>query len=326
MELSYKTKRLILISVGIIILALAASEGTKDLSTPSKPLQFGITYPNVPRDIDPRALEQSAPFVKAEAKTAPAFTPSPRPLVSAEAYLVANLETGKIYVDHNSRQVFPIASLSKLVTALVALHSMQTEQKVTVTQSMLDAYGEAGHLVLGESFTVSELFYPLLLESSNDAAEAIAQSYGYDSFIQKMNEFARELGMTVTFFKDASGLNPGNVSNARDLFTLARYVYGNEKPLLELTRQVAYSVGSTTDHGLHIWHTINPFPFDPHFIGGKTGRTDEAKESMISLFKYTTGGKTYPIAILVLRSDFSAREVDSSVLLERFIRTVDSSI
>jgi len=109
---------------------------------------------------------------------------------------------------------------------------MQPNQKLTITQSMIDAYGDAGHLVLGETFTTSELLYPMLLESSNDAAEVFAQSYGYDAFIAKMNAFVAGLGMTSTSFKDPSGLNSGNASNAHDLFTLAQYIYRSEKPFL----------------------------------------------------------------------------------------------
>jgi hypothetical protein len=78
-------------------------------------------------------------------------------------------------------------------------------------------------------------------------------------------------------------------------------------------------LASTTEHGGHIFHTINPFPGDPHFIGGKTGRTIEARESMISLFSYPQGGKIYPIAIIVLRSDWSTREIDSGILFEQAV-------
>ncbi len=321
MQFSYKIRRLFFIALAVIVLTVAANEGTKNSITPSKPLVRGVPYPYVPLDLDPRALDMSNPVFKSK----PSPTPLPvvaelKPVVSAEAYLVANLDTGEISDAFNSRHVYPIASISKLVTAIVALHNMQPTQKITITQPMLDAYGDAGHLVLGETYTLSEILYPLLLESSNDAAEAIAQSYGYGSFIQQMNSFVAGLGMSSTAFRDASGLSSGNVSNAHDLLILAQYIYGNEKPLLEITRQLNFGVASSTDHAAHTWKTINPFPYDPHFMGGKTGRTNEAKESMISLFKYTTAGQTYPVAVIVLRSDFSAREVDTSYLFGQFVR------
>jgi serine-type D-Ala-D-Ala carboxypeptidase (penicillin-binding protein 5/6) len=225
---------------------------------------------------------------------------------------------------HNTKTVFPIASLSKLVTALVALHNMSPDQKITITKKIIDdGYGEAGHLASGETFTISEILYPLLLESSNDAAEALAQSYGYADFIAKMNAFTGELNMASTSFKDPSGLSSGNVSNAEDLLILARYIYTREEPLLELTRQINISVATTTEHNGHTWNTINPFPLDPHFMGGKTGKTNEAKESMVSLFRYVHKNISYPVVIIVLRSDFKVREKDSEYLFEKFIQKID---
>lgn len=316
--------------IAVLVIALAANEGTKDIPKPTSPLRSVIPYPFVPLDIDPNAIDTSSvplpspsPVLTQADITIKPSPIIPRPTVSAESYLVGNLETGELYSERDSSHVFPIASLSKLVTAIVAIHHMDPNRKITITQPMLDAYGDAGHLVLGETYTLSELLFPLLLESSNDAAEAIAQSYGYDSFIQEMNAFVAGLGMNSTSFKDASGLNPGNDSNARDLFLLSRYIYAKEMPLLNLTRQTTYSVATTTDHGAHTWHTINPFPLDPHFLGGKTGRTTEAKESMISFFRFVDStNRIYPVAIIVLRSDFSVREVDSSYLFSQFIRKI----
>jgi D-alanyl-D-alanine carboxypeptidase len=310
--LSTKIQAIAFAALALIIIVV----GVKDFSEREK------IRNNTPRttssekklEMDPRALLQDPPQETVKVPVKPA-----KPLISAEAYLVGNVETGEIYIEHNPGAVFPIASLSKLITAMIATHSMKSDQKITITQSMLDAYGDAGHLVLGETFTVSELLYPLLLESSNDAAEAIAEGFGFDSFIALMNSFVRDINMTSTSFKDSSGLSSGNVSNSRDLFTLSRYLYANEKSLLDLSRLSQMELASTTEHGGHIFHTINPFPGDPHFIGGKTGRTIEARESMISLFSYPQGGKIYPIAIIVLRSDWSTREIDSGILFEQAV-------
>ena len=327
MVLSYKIKRLLIIAIAIIILALAANEGA-NLSAPDPSTTVTKTvYPNVPASMDPSIIDSnldSANAVPSKSVIQKAAA-APKPLISAEAYLVENLDTGEIYSQFNSEHVYPIASLSKLIAALVVLHSMTPDEKVTVTQSALDAYGDAGHLALGETFMTSEMLYPMLLESSNDAAEVFAQSYGYDAFMAKMNEFAASLGMTSTSFKDPSGLSSGNISNTHDLFILAQYIYHSEQSLLNITKQTTYTVASTTDHAAHTWVTINPFPLDPHFIGGKTGRTNEAKESMISLFRYDYGGVSYPVAVIVLRSDFSTREIDSSILFEKFIQKIEGT-
>lgn len=247
----------------------------------------------------------------------------PRPYISAESYLVGNLETGEVYINFNSSSVFPIASVSKLYTALVVQHLMDSDKEIVITQPMLDAYGDAGRLVLDEKFTTEELLYPLLLESSNDAAEAYAQSFGYENFMEEMNAFAKEIGLEKTSFRDASGLSPFNISNAKDLFTLTQYLYSHEEDILKISRTVDFDMATTSDHQSHHFVNINPYSKNSSFIGGKTGRTDEAKESMISLFKQKIGPQTYPIAIIILRSEFAEREIDTGKLLDMFVEKME---
>lgn len=332
MQLSTRTQKLILISCTSLLLVSAAIDGKKEVPILSKPTIIETPNNRIRIDIDPQALEYDGPTTVVSSLSIPVSQiAKPKPVrspdvVSAEAYAIANLETGEFYKGHNIKQVFPIASVSKLVTGLTALHSMNLGNEVVITETMLEAYGDAGKLEQGEVYTVSELLYPLILESSNDAAEAIAYSYGYDSFIQKMNAFVRQLDMKSTSFKDASGLSSGNISSVEDLFLLARYIYTKEPEFLELSRMPGYSVSSSTRHAAKVWKSINPFPYDPHFLGGKTGRTLAAKESMISLFRYEANGVVYPVAIIVLRADFDTREMDSSLLLEQFIRTVDTNL
>ncbi|MEK7499175.1 MAG: serine hydrolase, partial [Patescibacteria group bacterium] len=322
--MSYKIKRLLVIAIAIVILAMAANAGTR--YNPPVPKDPVILYPYVPADINPAIIDpnignsSSLPAKKTLTPIKPVVTTVPK-LISAEAYLVKNLDTDQVYSSYNNKRVFPIASLSKLVTAVIAMENILADAKITITQEMLDSgYGEAGNLKVGEVFTVSELLYPLLLESSNDAAEALAKHYGYAEFINKMNVFVAGLGMSATTFRDASGLSSGNVSNADNLFILAQYLYIKDKPLLELTKTKTMTLASTTEHSMHIFNTINPFPFDPNFMGGKTGRTNEAKESMISLFRYEHAGASYPVAVIVLLSDFKIMEVDSNALFEQFLK------
>ena len=328
MLISYRTKRLTAICLFILIIVLASDVGTsgsiRDNVQTHVIEQAPLSFP--PLDIDPRAIDPD--MILPKPSTVPEIVTPPikkisvvKPVVSAEAYIVANLDTGEIYKSFNPKKVFPIASLTKLVTALVAMHSMDQGSSTIITQNMLDeGFGTAGQLVVGEKFTIQELLYPLLLESSNDAAHALAHTYDYKKFVSAMNAVVLDLGMKSTSFADASGETARNISNADDLLILARYLYKQEKPILDMTREMRHELASTTDHGVHVWNTINPFPLDPHFIGGKTGRTDQAKESMISLFRYEYKGTVYPVAIIVLRSDFKVRQIDSSILFEQFIQ------
>ena len=269
------------------------------------------------------ALINDQVFASTTLAETPVAEAKPKPYISAESYLVGNLKTGEIYIDHNSKQVFPIASISKLYTALVVEHLFKSDKDIVITKQMLDAgYGDAGHLSSDEKFTAKELLYPLLLESSNDAAEAYAQSFGYAEFMEEMNAFAKEIGLDSTSFKDASGISPYNVSNAQDLFELAQYLYVHEKDILKVSSQTDFDMATTSDRKGHRFININPYAFHSGFIGGKTGRTDEALESMITLIKQEAGTENYPIAVVVLRAGFTEREIDTEKLLGMFINKV----
>jgi D-alanyl-D-alanine endopeptidase (penicillin-binding protein 7) len=249
-----------------------------------------------------------------------------KPYISAESYLVANLETGERYLEYNQAKAYPIASVSKLYTSLVVHHLFDLTKPITITQSMLDSYGDAGHLVLDEKLLPNELLQALLLESSNDAAEAFAQSYGYGPFMEQMNGFAQEIGMKKTYFKDSSGLSPLNISSVNDLFVLSRYLYKSESDILKISRTETLDLATTTEHGSHHFVNINPFSNDPDFIGGKTGRTDFAKEAMVTMYNKKIGNKDYPIAIIILRSNIGQREIDTKKLLKKFTDLFSSSL
>jgi D-alanyl-D-alanine carboxypeptidase len=256
----------------------------------------------------------------------PSVLPNPKPItkpyITAESYIVGNLKTGEIYLQLNSDKVAPIASVSKLYTALVVKHVFDQEKEISITQTMLDAYGESGGLRLDERFKPEELLYALLLVSSNDAAEAFAQSFGFEEFMSNMNGFAKEIGMHKTYFSDPSGLSPQNISNASDLFALAKYLYSSEKNILDISKTVEFNIATTTEHGSHHYVNINPFTAYSYFSGGKTGRTNEAKEAMVSIFDQTVGDTTYPIAVIVLRSDLGEREMNTEKLLGLFMDKV----
>ena len=139
-----------------------------------------------------------------------------------------------------------------------------------------------------------------------------------------MNKTAQSLGMTETSFRDTSGLSSGNVSSANDLFRLARYMYLDEANILSITKIPSFSLATTTDHSSHVFVNIDPFAYDPHYIGGKTGRSDAAGETMMSLFALPIRGIVNPIVIIVLHSDQDARQTDSSELVGKLLNLISS--
>ena len=234
-------------------------------------------------------------------------------IVTASAYVVGDVQTGKIYMEKNDTAVLPVASMSKLVTAIAATDTMTPTTTIEVTEPETEVYPDQSNLQPGEKFTVQELLYPLLLDSSNVAAEALASSTDRAHFLNLMNGYAWELGMTGAYFGDPSGLSPHNMASASDFFKLAEYLYLDRPDILAITRTVSTSVGTTTEHGAHVFASIQPFVKDPRFIGGKTGHTDEAADTMLTILNI--GGK--PIAIIVLHSISGDRTHDTELLASK---------
>jgi len=228
------------------------------------------------------------------------------PKISAKAYLVGDLNTGEVILSKNQDEQFPIASTSKLMTALVAKKLAKSNETTKITKTALATHGQNGELRLGEKIKITDLIYPLLLESSNDAAEALALYFGRNSFISKMNQEASSLQMNSTSYEDPSGLTPNNQSTVSDLFKLTGYIAQQQSDLLKITTKNSYSTKT------HSWSNISQFLGNKEYIGGKSGYTDEAKQTVVSLFNLPlsqTGSR--PIAITLLQSQDRKKDVDT---------------
>lgn len=145
------------------------------------------------------------------------------PQTGAEAFILMDAESGRILAAQNAERELPIASTTKIMTALVAIERGRLSDAVTVKESHLKE-GSSMYLRAGETLTLEELLYGLLLPSGNDAAECIADYCGgsVERFVTWMNEKAGELGMTHTSFANPSGLDaPGHYSCALDMARLA---------------------------------------------------------------------------------------------------------
>ena len=230
------------------------------------------------------------------------------PKVSATAYLVGDLETGKIILEKNQNDIYPIASVSKLFTATISTESQESNKIAQVTQKALNTYGENGGFYLGEKIKLSDLTYPLLLESSNDAAEIIAESFTRDNFIQKMNDKVHELKLTSTSFADPSGLSEKNKSTASELFQFGRYLYTNHQDLLQLTTLKSFN------NKKHTWFNNSQFLDLDGYLGGKRGYTDEARQTALSIFSIPLGGENNrKIGIALLQSPDRLKDVQNIV-------------
>jgi D-alanyl-D-alanine carboxypeptidase len=324
-------KILISVCILILIIGLINTARMKEQTAAATKTTAIAALNNLP-DIDSSFFNFNTP----SAPSPRTQTPAPVNIITADSYLVGNLTTGKIYFEKDPTAVRPIASISKLFAAIVAEKHLDPNAIVTVASSSItgfDATSSPSTIIPGESFTVHDILYDVLLVSSNDAATTLADNYASVTgdanpnsradFVSLMNASAASFGMTQTSFKDPSGLSSGNVSSALDLFKLARYLYINQPDMLAIEKTTEYDVPTTTPpnpaHNAHAFVNIDPFVYDPHYLGGKTGRTDAAGETMLSLFSLPVKGVNTPIAIIVLHSDQDSRQTDSSILVGRVL-------
>lgn len=225
------------------------------------------------------------------------------PEISAESYLVADLDSGFVFAEKNSQKQFPTASITKLMTATVVAENVDLRKSILVREEMLEPYGSTEGLEAGKRFSVVELFYLLLIESSNDAAEILSRFLGKEKTIKLMNEKTKSILMEKTSFIDPSGFDLENVSTAQDLFYLARYILNNRPPVFEISRgEKVQSFGEIQFEVEELWNK-NIFINDPTFFGGKTGFLPEARQTALFIFHFADeNGNERNIAIILLGS------------------------
>lgn len=220
------------------------------------------------------------------------------PEVSAKNYLAADLDSGFVFMEKNPQAEVPIASLTKLMTAIVVSESINRRRSILVKSWMLEAYGSTQGLEAGEWFRFVELLYPLLIESSNDAAEVLTYFLGREKTIRLMNEKTKAILMEKTSFIDPSGLGAENVSTAQDLFYLARYVLNTRFPFLKISKGEKVVSFGEVRFDVQNLKNKNIFAENPDFIGGKTGFITASKYVGLFIFEI----EERKIAIILLGS------------------------
>lgn len=235
------------------------------------------------------------------------------PQVSAKNYLAVDIKNNFVFTAKVSGAVVPVASITKLITALVATDYINLDNKISIDASALIPTSKP-RLKSGASISAMNLLYPLLLESSNEAATALSQYLGQKNFVDLMNEKAQALGMANTKFVDSYGGGDGNISSAEDLFNLAKYLYNTRSFILNLTagklKNTAYGTAAFSD-----LQNFNLFEGDPSFVGGKIGKTEAAGETMLAIFNIEVNGAERPVAIIMLGSDADKMKDDVQTIL-----------
>ncbi|MBP9711053.1 MAG: L,D-transpeptidase family protein [Candidatus Pacebacteria bacterium] len=232
------------------------------------------------------------------------------PPINAHAYLVADVDTGDVYAERNANVLRPIASVTKLMTALVANETISFDRKVTVAEGSLVNPPDP-EKTDRKTFVAEDLVYPLLMQSSNGVADSLSSYYGKNSFVNWMNTTAKAFGMHSTTFADASGISAGNISTADDLFRLATYLANKKSFVFNVTHMDKKTIMSDDGVPYTISNVNAPAAQEP-YVGGKVGHTLAAKDTMVSLLAFNAGDQVRRVAVIVLGSD--NQQTDTSAL------------
>lgn len=202
------------------------------------------------------------------------------------AGLLVNLDTGEVLWRRNPDRALPIASLTKMMTALVSSAALRADDKARITTAVLAYRGSGvGVLPRGKRVRVETLLHGLMLPSGNDAARALAfrTSGSIAGFVQRMNEQAGRLGLSCTRFASVEGLSPGNRSCPADLAVLARRVLDTPRLARIVRRRRAILPFPIKGGRVHLYNN-NPLLRRgyPGIIGVKTGYTDEAGRCLVA--------------------------------------------
>jgi len=233
---------------------------------------------------------KQVPFVKAN---------SPMPELSAEGILILNLDSFTPVYEKNASSSFLPASTVKIITALTAMDVYKLDDVLVVKRAMEE--GQVMGLIKDEKITFENLLYGILVHSGNDAAYVIADNYkdGYDKFIEKMNEKAKQLKMNNTHFKNPAGFDSSDqYATPTDLALASRALLKN-KELSKIVSTKSITVNDIDFKYFHPLYNVNKLLGEIPGLGGlKTGYTEDAGENLISFYKHNN----YQYLIVVLKS------------------------
>jgi D-alanyl-D-alanine carboxypeptidase (penicillin-binding protein 5/6) len=237
------------------------------------------------------------------------------PNLVGEAAVLMDAETGTILASRNPEQRLPMASTTKMMTALIALERGQLDETVTVSEEAAYQEGSSMYTSPGETYTLEEMLYGLLLNSGHDAAWAIAEHVAgsVPEFVELMNEKALELGATNTHFANPSGLpDPEHYSTARDLALIAQAALARSdfsRLVATKAQEVPWPVKG--ENKLLINHNRLLWRYDGA-DGVKTGYTNEARQCLVAS---ATREERRLIAV-ILKSEGNSVWTDAEKLLD----------
>jgi len=229
------------------------------------------------------------------------------PVIDANTAVLYDVDTGQYLFEKNIDTRVPIASLTKLISALVVQDHFGNDEVVAVASGSIRVDGQKQTLYDGERIRVRDLVSMMLVESSNDAAYALAayaQHLGID-FVARMNQKAATLGMDNCHFTDPAGLDDNAYCTARDLIRLVRGTLRQAPQLLPVMAQQQLTVTSADGKLSHLVKSTNELLGQlGGIVAGKTGYTDGALGCLILIVKIPEKDDTLLSIVLGSRSRF----------------------
>jgi serine-type D-Ala-D-Ala carboxypeptidase (penicillin-binding protein 5/6) len=207
--------------------------------------------------------------------------------VSAKTAILIEQESGRILYEKEAHKKMRIASITKIMTAILAIESGKMDEMVTVSEKAVQAEGSAVYLQKGEKIKLEDLVYGLMLRSGNDAAVAIAEHVGgsLEGFVVMMNQKAQEIGMSNTEFANPHGLDDheNHFSTAYDMAILTQYAMKNES-YRKISGTETHRAPNPNEKWERVWGNKNKLLTNlyKYATGGKTGYTVRAKRTLVS--------------------------------------------
>ena len=202
--------------------------------------------------------------------------------VTASSAILMDIDSKRVLYAKDIHEIRSVASISKIMTAVLAIESGKLDEVVTIGDEIDEAYGSGIYIKKGEQLSLRDLVYGLMLRSGNDAAYAIADYVGGNDFVEMMNNKASEIGMINTTFNNPCGLDEemGNYSTAYDMAILAAYAM----KLTEYKKIVGTKVYKLkTNKNTYLWINKHKLLGKYDYItGGKTGYTKKALRTLVT--------------------------------------------
>ncbi len=256
---------------------------------PNKQQNSGFIRGYIEHDQDKKTLKYEDTLVRFNAPE-PTWLPKEtfgtanQPNINGASGVLVELNSGKILFEKDLTTKKPIASLAKVMTAIIAIEHKALTEKIYVSEKAASIGENTMGISQGEVYTLDELLHGLIMHSGNDAAYAISEGVAGDTttFVEWMNLKSRELGLEDTYFADPSGLDDTSYSTPKDLVKLTRYALKYPE-LKKMGNTVEYELPENNAHKyIYLYNQTNLLTTYPGVKGFKTGYTEEAGLCLIT--------------------------------------------